>query len=641
MVFWKQELKELSGSNKSFEDIYSIITSHFSSEIFSEKYVNGRIEKMTYSQFYENVESVASYLDEKFSSQKGGFIGIEMDNSPLWAACFFGILMAGFKPLLINIRLDEKAIEQVVADTNALCVFCDNKTDKHLYVELQNSLAKKSYTSKNWANEIALLSSGTTGKPKVIIYDGNAISEQILLSGDIVKINPSIKNDRNLNIRLVAFLPFYHIFGLMATFMWFVFFGRTFIFLPKYDSESIAFACKYNKATHFFAIPLVWDTVTDKIIAAAKEQEKYDTLIKAVKLSNKVQSVFPRLGRYLARNVLFKGVREQALGTTLKFCISGGGYIRDESLEILNGLGYALHNGYGMTETGILSVELSQKAKYRIKKGVGKPFPTVDYKITDEGVLTVTGPTLYSAEYKDGKYEYVDKSKYFSTNDIFTVTDSGRWNIIGRKGDIIIGSNGENISPDMIELRLNISGASKFTVLGLNDENGDEKPMLVLELRSDNEYEKAVALESAYKSIETLSLSMRPYKVYYTLDEIPQNLGKTKRNLLRKQINEGVVTLYEGKRPDAKFVQQAMDSEYKEVLQKVISIISQVTGEATDKISYSSHVIYDLGCDSMKYYDLFASLSSAFEVELSMSSQNPLFTPSDFTSEIIKVKGNK
>ena len=79
-------------------------------------------------------------------------------------------------------------------------------------------------------------SSGTTGTPKIIIYDGNAISEQILLSGDIVKINPTIKNDKRLNIRLIAFLPFYHIFGLMATFLWFFFFGRTFIFLPKYDS---------------------------------------------------------------------------------------------------------------------------------------------------------------------------------------------------------------------------------------------------------------------------------------------------------------------------------------------------------------------------------------------------------------------
>ena len=71
--------------------------------------------------------------------------------------------------------------------------------------------------------------------------------------------------------------------------------------------------------------------------------------------SNGLQSVFPRLGARLARRVLFRRVREQALGTEPMFCISGGGFLQPQAAELMNGLGYGMHNGYGMTETGILS----------------------------------------------------------------------------------------------------------------------------------------------------------------------------------------------------------------------------------------------------------------------------------------------
>lgn len=643
MIFWKEELLKLSKSAKSFEDIYRIFSSYFKDETFSEKYIDGRVERLSYSQFYSLVNCVAYYIDKNFGDNKGGFIAIEMENSPIWSASFFAILMAGFKPLLVNTRLDKKSIELIYEQSKPCCVLCDFESDDKLYVKIEDhikDIANKEIKNPCWANEIALLSSGTTATPKIIIYDGSAISEQILLSGDIVRLNPTIKNDKTLNIRLIAFLPFYHIFGLISTFLWFIFFGRTFIFLSKYDSESISFACKYNKATHFFAIPLVWDTVAAKITAQAKEQGKYDTLLKAVKLSNNLQTVFPKFGRWFARNVLFKDVRKLALGETLKFCISGGGYIKDDTLVLLNGLGYALHNGYGMTETGILSVELSQRAKYRIKQGVGKPFPTVDYKIED-GVLLVRGSTLYTALYKDGKYINVDKSEYFSTNDMFTVSKSGRWNIIGRKGDIIIGSNGENISPDLIEQRIFISFAKSFCVIGLKDSKNDERPVLILQLSSQSEFERANALESAFESIEALPVGMRPYKVYFTYDEIPKNLGKTKRNLLKENIQNGTVRLFEGERPTKEHLQEVVDESFLKTVSAVKKVIALTAKKDVGEISDNTHTIYDLGFDSMSYYDLVAKMSDEFGIEIEMSAQNPMFTPLDFASYITKKKASE
>ena len=51
-----------------------------------------------------------------------------------------------------------------------------------------------------------------------------------------------------------------------------------------------------------------------------------------------------------------------------------------------NGIGYNLHNGYGMSEIGITSVELRRKAAQRNQNAVGKPFDSVEYRLDDPGI---------------------------------------------------------------------------------------------------------------------------------------------------------------------------------------------------------------------------------------------------------------
>jgi acyl-CoA synthetase (AMP-forming)/AMP-acid ligase II len=69
----------------------------------------------------------------------------------------------------------------------------------------------------------------------------------------------------NGSIKQLAFLPFYHIFGLFAVYYWFAFFGRTFVFLKDYSPDTIARTCRRHEVTHIFAVPLLWHTVEEKI----------------------------------------------------------------------------------------------------------------------------------------------------------------------------------------------------------------------------------------------------------------------------------------------------------------------------------------------------------------------------------------
>ena len=56
-------------------------------------------------------------------------------------------------------------------------------------------------------------------------------------------------------------------------------------------------------------------------------------------------------------------------------------------MKLINGLGYELHNGFGMTEIGITSVDLSKDVKTRNSGSIGKPLFDVTYKIENNELL--------------------------------------------------------------------------------------------------------------------------------------------------------------------------------------------------------------------------------------------------------------
>ncbi len=632
--YYKQ-LDDLKSGQKRFCDIYEIMKGRFESEIFGVEFFDGLETKTTYNEFYRLCESVAGALSTRFAGKEGSVIAIRMDNSVMWCAAFFGTLMAGFKAFLVNTRLDEESIADAVKRTEALCVISDKDNSMKNYIPA-STLKSDGIKNPKWENEIILMTSGTTGDAKLVVYSGHAIAAQVLTTYGIIKESKSIIQNRKLDIKLLALLPFYHIFGLSAVFLWFTFFGRTLVFPTALDSDAIRFACKRGGVTHFFAIPAVWVLATRGLLAEAKKQGKEEKLRKGIKISNKLQSLCPKFGLFVARKILFKDVREQIFGTSVCFCISGGGFLSDEAVEILNGIGYSMHVGYGMTETGITAVELSEKPKVRNLNTVGKPLEDIEYMINEDGVLCVKGDVLHSAIItKDGRTER-NPEDFFVTEDSCEVDESGRWRLKGRQDDIIIGENGENISPDMIGLKLTPPANRGFSVLGLEVE-GDLRPVAVLSLaKGATDYEKSNAANALYKQIDTLPLTMRPQGVYITTDEIPQNLGKVKRSLLKKQIESGEIKIQLIKRTSQQELTQMFDEGFNKTLERIIRLFARTLNCDVEKVEAGSNFIYDLGGSSMAYYNLFSEISKEFGIELKIDSQNPMFTPAEFANAVLK-----
>ena len=608
MKFYEAELQSLRASDRTFKSVYGIMKAQFTDEIFGEELVRGKIVKTTYGELFERAERIAGGLSSlENAPERSSFVALEMNNSPLWVECFFGILMAGYRPALINMRMSEEIREKEKLSCSATLVLTDAEKDGAL--NAKTLLTSAPISDPVWENEIAIFTSGTTGQPKTVIYNGAAICEQLLLSGDIIKKNPSIKYNRKLEIRQLAFLPFYHIFGLMASLLWFSFFGRTFVFLPDIDEKTIQYVCSRRQVTHFFAVPAVWDRVTEKLLREVRRQGKEKVFERAIDFSNSLQNVFPRFGRAFARKVLFKKVRRQVLGETLAFCITGGGRVSTRALEIMNGLGYSLHSGYGMSEVGIVSVELDMRSARRLDNTVGIPFYSYEYKIREDGALLLRGDGLYTAMISGGVRTERDREEYFVTRDIVKQNEYGRIEIIGRIDDMIIGPDGENVSPEMIEEKMAALGAH---VCAVAKKDGDTEKMIFVAQGSSSEAFEAVLAKKIFDAADTLPPAERPSGVYFSRQPIPESNGKISHTALRRLIESGEFSMVRAKRDDGATLELLQGELYRANLERVKSVFADVLGIDAENIDDNADFISDLGGDSLGYYTLMNRLSESF-----------------------------
>lgn len=608
MDFIQKELLLLREGSRDFKSIFEIMSAQFSDEIFGEELVRGRVVKTSYAELFDKAARIAGGLAGlQDAPARSSFVALEMNNSPLWVEAFFGILMAGYRPALINMRMSEEIREKEKLSCSAVLVLTD--TEKGGALNAKTLLSFDPISEPIWENEIAIFTSGTTGQPKTVIYNGAAICEQLLLSGDILKKNPSIKYNRKLEIRQVAFLPFYHIFGLMASLLWFSFFGRTFVFLPDMDEKTIQHVCSRHRVTHFFAVPAVWDRVTEKLLREVRRQGKEKVFERAIDFSNSLQNVFPRFGRAFARRVLFKKVRKQVLGETLAFCITGGGRVSTRALEIMNGLGYSLHSGYGMSEVGIVSVELDMRSARRLDNTVGIPFGSYEYKIREDGALLLRGDGLYTAMISDGIRAERDREEYFVTRDIVKQNGHGRIEIIGRIDDMIIGPDGENVSPEMIEEKMAALGAH---VCAVAKKDGDTEKMIFVAQGSTSAPFEAVLAKKIFDAADTLPPAERPSGVYFARQPIPESNGKISHTALRRLIESGEFSMVRAKRDDGATLELLQSELYRSNLERVRSIFAEVLGTDTQSIGDNADFISDLGGDSLGYYTLMNRLSEGF-----------------------------
>ena len=634
------KIKKLNITKKTFKDIFEI-THDQEDRIFAETTNGYKINKMSYKECKIECIKTALYLENQLSTlERNSFVGLMMENSIKWITTFWGLLMAGFKPVLLNLRLNDILLNEVIELTDLKYIVSDKEynvpIEQLVFNEeevLNTEIVNKEF---NWANEIALSTSATSLNIKICIYSGYEIAAQIENTKKIVKTNNFIKTGYKRTIKILAFLPLYHIFGLVATYFWFSFFGRTFVFLKDMANDTITKTVRKHKVTHIFSVPLMWHTIYKTII---KEIDKKDDKTKAkfekgLKLSLKLQNISPKIGLWFARKA-FSEIHEKAFGDSVRFMITGGSYISPEALKLLNGIGYPLYNGYGMSEIGITSVELRKKAKYRIIGTIGKPFKTIEYDINKNGCLIVKGDSICKKIITKDEIIDIDHNNWFNTNDNVICDKKGYYNINGRIDDVVISSNGEKINPDLIEKKLYLPSVNRYCVLGLNY-NNEENLTLILEIiQNPSKLRIKNILKELEENLTKLNNeSIKIEKIYYTYNAIAAETSiKVSRFILKKLIeNKKVILNNINELKDINL--DNVEEINSEIALKIKEIMANIITVKKEDIPSDAHFIYDLGATSMDYLTLLVKLREEFEMNFDFTSNNNCYNVEEFVKYI-------
>ena len=426
----------------------------------------GTVTEISYSTFVNDVASCGSRLIS--DGYAGKHIAVYGDNSYEWIVAYFAVVCTGNAVVPVDKNMPAGDCAALISDADCgLLLFDESYRDEAEEMRLDSvkkiSLAqvKKAGNAPErfWETKISpdtlaaiVYTSGTTGKSKgVMLTHGN-------LAADAVNSSKSLFVPEGT----ILLLPLHHTFGMMAGVLcqllkgYYVFINQSLRFLKR-DIE-------LAKPAHLSVVPLIMKVLLDNIWSNARAGGKDKLLKKMLKFSSFLLSA-----GIDARKVLFKSVIN-GFGGRLEMLISGGAAIDKALVEGLEAFGIKIINGYGITECS--PIFATTRNRHSNFPSVGSVVPCCEAKIDESsGEILVRGDTVFVGYYKNEEATAAAfDGEWFRTGDLGRIDENGFLYITGRLKNLIILSNGENISPEELESSLAcIEGIKEVLVYAENE----------------------------------------------------------------------------------------------------------------------------------------------------------------------------
>ena len=601
-AFVRDKLDAFRAAGFSFDALFGLMFREKENVLY-EQSEGFKIRKTTYGEAKAHILSRAAALKQALGTlPENAVVGLYLDNSLDWIELFWAILAAGFRPLLMNLRLPAPLLQGALKIADCRAVIAEHG-DFSCPVLRPDEIPSSGepIAAQPFGTELLVMSSGTTENVKVCAYGAEEFFYQICDSFGIIREQPLIKKHFEGNLKLLTFLPFYHVFGLIAMYIWFGFFSRTFVHLSDLSPSTIINTIRRHKVTHIFAVPLFWEKVCEqakKEIRNRGEQTaaKFDrALALTQKLPRPLSAAFSKLA--------FREVRDNLFGDSVVYMISGGSFLDPAVQAFFNGVGYTLANGYGMTEIGITSVELSAKQQYLRLGCVGRPMQNVEYQINDQSELLVRG--LVTAKYVLTEKGRTDRSGWFNTHDLAECVD-GHYRILGRTDDLIVGANGENLNPNAVEPLLRTDG-TEICLIPVGD-GGNASAVLLVGMNRMTAAETAKKLLDAVKErVDRSGLSAAISRIVPVEGPLmAANEFKLNRVRLKRDFASGAL------RP-LDFSRRQDDAEADALLNRIRAVVAAAVNRSEDEVAFDADFFLDLGGTSLDYFAMLTKLRDEFD----------------------------
>jgi long-chain acyl-CoA synthetase len=305
------------------------------------------------------------------------------------------------------------------------------------------------------AEDVATIiyTSGTTGRPK-----GCVLTHRNLLS-DAANAVPVLKPILHPGASTLLFLPLAHSFARLiqiAVVQARAKMGHT------ADIKNLVEELKEFQPTFVLSVPRVFEKVANTARQRAQADGKgaiFDRAERvAIGYSEALDSPHgPGLllrGQHALFDRLVYGKIRAALGGRCQDAISGGAPLGERLAHFFRGIGVAIYEGYGLTETSPAAA-VNLPGAPRIGT-VGRPLPGVTIRIADDGEILIRGDLVFQRYWNNdaATAEALDDDRWFHTGDLGELDDDGYLRITGRKKELIVTAAGKNVAPAVLEDRL-------------------------------------------------------------------------------------------------------------------------------------------------------------------------------------------
>ena len=393
-----------------------------------------KIEAKTYTQFKKDSEYFSAVLASL--GEQGKHIAVIGPTSYSWVVAYFGIVDSGSVAVPLDANLPDEDLCELLdrADVTTL-VYDEAKAGVAQMAEnrcgglkniictgepqgLANGLsmwnliggqsAGFDYTPKPEELATIMFTSGTTGKSKGVMLTHRNLAENATC------LDMGLES----GIVILSVLPIHHAYCLSMDILKGISIGS--VICINDSLLRVAKNIKLFEPNMILMVPLMIETLAKKLEEAAWIPAP---LVKA-----------------------------KVFGKQFHTVCSGGAYLNPAYLEMFKKYGITIWQGYGMTDC---SPVISTNYGDFMKDGsVGRLMPNCEAKVVDEE-LWVKGSSVMQGYYKMPKEtEETLSDGWLKTGDLGYVDEDGFVFLTGRKKNLIITPNGENVSPEEIENKL-------------------------------------------------------------------------------------------------------------------------------------------------------------------------------------------
>jgi long-chain acyl-CoA synthetase len=461
-----------------------------------------------------------------------------------------------------------------------------------------------------------VFTSGTTAEPRgVVITHGNVLANIAPLEQEM---RGYLKYERFVHpVRFLNLLPLSHMFGQFLGMFLPPLLGGTVIFQDELKPSEVISTIKRERVSVLVSVPRVLQSLKQKIERDLEDRGDADVFRKQFAAAKNLH--------FLRRWWTFRAIHRQ-FGWKFWAFISGGAALDRETEEFWGRLGYAVIQGYGLTETTSL---VSVNHPFKLGKGsIGKVLPGREVKLAEDGEILVRGGGVASG-YWDGRGVHKaadsdasgghvvdgvsDKDGWYRTGDVGALDEAGNLYFKGRKKEVIVTPGGTNVYPEDLEAALRRQPEVKDCVVVGMERGGNAEPCAVVILHDGADV--GTVVQKANHSLAEFQ-RMRMW-VEWPQEDFPRtSTQKPRRNVIAEMVR-------------GRMAQKSAAQDDDGRGGPLGELIARVSGRSVPHLRSDASLDSDLGLSSLDRVELLSALEDRYQIDLSESRFSAVETVGD------------